>query len=168
MKDGGHRQTKGGDGDEETFSRIADPLEAAVHAAYGRGQDGSAGVAEALTGLQRRLFTDDTRSLDFLDMTFGVRNDPVAIEELCRLWAVILHGDLISEGEMFLLWAGLFRQIARLDADLDFCGGVIFHGCAPGRWSTLRFRNSLTVRGQAAKLYRLPGQRLSAAAGRGR
>lgn len=120
-------QCKGCDRRVETRAIIGFHAIQTLHGAYRRFKHSAARVTKTLTGVQVRLFTDNTIATYFLDLAVGVSNDPVTAEQLRRHSAIVGNRDRISEyvsiGIRFRLIIDITRR--NLDADVEL---ILFHG----------------------------------------
>ncbi len=80
-----------------------------------------------LSGLEFGLFTDDTRTFDFVNDAFSIGDDPVAAEELNFRLALVGDCDVIAKNETRELGLRIVREILRFDFNLDALGCFVVH-----------------------------------------
>src|SRR5918912_1205708 len=73
----------------ELLAVLGEHVIAAAHRADRRRQRAAARVAEALAGPQQGLVADDAVAADFLDLVFGVGDDPVPRDQMRAYSAAI-------------------------------------------------------------------------------
>ena len=83
MQRAGHGQREGGNLRLEPLPVVQPQAIFALHHASGRGDDGGAGIAEGLAGFEPRCFTHHAFAPDLLDLTLGVGNHPVPLQQTC-------------------------------------------------------------------------------------
>ena len=97
MQHARHRKHELDDWRLELHAVLGCHLVAALHGAHRRRQLATAGVLEALPRRQQGLVADHTQATDFLNMAFGVSDDPVPRNQLRRNIAGVADGDRIGE-----------------------------------------------------------------------
>ena len=75
-----NNEREGGNGHIKSLTLRILEFVAALHTADRRFENRSAGVAEGLSRLKPRLFTDNARTTNLFHLIAAVRNNPVAIE----------------------------------------------------------------------------------------
>ena len=70
---------------------------ATLHGANGGCDHGAAGVPEAFAGLEMRVLAYDALAPDFLDLTVGVGNQPMALQQFCGVGSGIRDDDGIGK-----------------------------------------------------------------------
>src|SRR5690606_9970700 len=137
--------------DPESLAVVFLHFIATFHDAAWRRKGAAAGVAKAAAGRQHRLLANHARARDFLYRASGVRDPPIAIEQLHPLCAMILDLDVISPDKMAVLRRGLLFQVARLDRDLDGAGGLtVNQGKAPFTLTGGHCRRTASTSGRSA------------------
>jgi len=91
-----------------------------MHRATRRGECGTAGVFETLSGFEQWLVSDDAESFYFLRLLVGIGDDPMAADELCRHRAAVDDGDGVGKHKSRFGRAGLILQILGAYADCEF------------------------------------------------
>ncbi|EEF27060.1 conserved hypothetical protein [Ricinus communis] len=92
---------------------------------------GAARVFELFARLQQRLVADDAQAPHFLHLVVGVRDHPVARDQLGRDGARVPDRDGVGEHVLRPLRVGLLRQVLGPDGDLEIVGG---HWCSLLDW----------------------------------
>ena len=86
-----YRQSKGWNRGIKIIAVVRDHLVAALHAADRRFQHGTTRILKMVARVQVGLFTDDSFTTDFLNVTVAVGNDPVSCKQLRRHLPGILN-----------------------------------------------------------------------------
>src|SRR5690606_5472840 len=89
------------------------------HKAGRRVQRAAGGIFVGVAGLEMRLFSHDTRSVDFVDLTVLVSDMPIAIDESNGNIRVIRDHDLVAPDVAVVIRVGLFFEIIRINRHLD-------------------------------------------------
>ena len=88
-------------------------VEGSCHRAKGSRQGTSGGVLKGLAGLERRLLSDDTGSVDFFSMSRPVDDGPVPVHQLDRVSTLIRDADRVEKEPAARRRAAVFGGIAR-------------------------------------------------------
>lgn len=114
MQDTWHAQHELRDPDFELSSILRLHLVTAPHRADLGGQHRAAGIFEALARLEQWLLAHHTLSAHFLNMVMGIRDDPMAADELGSRRAEIGNADGVGKHETVFRLIGLFWQVIHL------------------------------------------------------
>src|SRR5262249_24830939 len=104
LHDAGDLEREARDASREDAAGLGVHLVHPLHRADGRGEDRAAAVAVRIAGIQHGLLADDARSLNLLDVSVAVGDDPVSAAQLDAGCALVGDGHRVGEGE-----AALFR-----------------------------------------------------------
>lgn len=69
----------------------------ALHAAHRCFQNGETAVGEMPTGCDEGLFSDHPLPMDLFDFSVAIRDQPVAMRQLCSFFTGIVDGDVVGE-----------------------------------------------------------------------
>lgn len=104
-------------------------LEIPGHRAKGRRQRTARSVFEALTGLENRLLSNDSRSVDLFRMACAIDDRPMSIQQLDRRISDVGNLNRVKEKPATHRWVAVLRRITRTDSDSDACSLGFGTGC---------------------------------------
>lgn len=81
----------------------------------------------AFTRLNDGLLADHTFAFYLPDFAAGLLDDPMPTQQLHRVGASVLNGDVVAENEFSRPGVGVHGQVLGLNADSDAVGGLDFH-----------------------------------------
>ena len=112
-------QQECGYGAVEALTVFCDAKETAMHAAVGATQAAAAGVLKSFARFEQRLMPDDTQAFDFLHMTIGVTDNPMAGDQLGCHGAGISDRDGVGKGVLKTVRIRLLGHIFGFNRDTE-------------------------------------------------